>query len=106
MRKALKARNPDAVIFLGTIFAGGSPNGVVTTNSVIRQIAEKYENVMGVVDCNDGSLYGGANHSILHPFENNVHFGKVGNLMVAKHWMDSINTIVETNPGLFEIPMI
>lgn len=92
----IKEINPEANIFLITIFA--SKGNVPTTNSVISKIATKYN--IGLININsDGKLYPS---DIYHPFGNTVHFGKVGNLEVATRIYDFINSYISIHPANFE----
>lgn len=105
------AQNANIRIVLGTVYAVSGPLDVAkidTTNKVIRQIAERYsDNVIGVVDNNDGVLYQGENQNLWHPFYQYngdlLHFGKVGNLHLAKHWLDSICDIIKANESKMEV---
>lgn len=96
--------NSTAKIFLGTVFA--SKDNVQTTNNVINKIAalQRYaNNVVGVVDNSDRNF--GKPQSVVHP-NNAVHFGKVGNLLLATHWRDGIRKCIDSNLSLMEYPRI
>lgn len=106
---AIKA-NPNIRIFLGTVFAvgGGSVSDKAGTNAVINKIATKYSsNVLGVVDNDNGELYLGENQNLYHPFYkfngDMLHFGKVGNLHLAKHYVDEICKIIEKDESKMEV---
>ena len=89
---------PDANIFLCTVFASSGNKDV--TNTVLNKIASKYN--LPLFDMNDGTLYNGAYHETLHPFGNNVHFGKVGNLALAQKLTSYINEYARSNPSMLE----
>lgn len=106
---AIKA-NPNIRIFLGTVFAvgGGSISDKAGTNAVINKIATKYSsNVLGVVDNDNGELYLGENQNLYHPFYkfngDMLHFGKVGNLHLAKHYVDEICKTIEKDESKMEV---
>ena len=89
---------PDANIFLCTVFASSGNKDI--TNTVLNQIASKYN--LPLFDMNDYTIYKGADHETLHPFGNNVHFGKVGNLAIAQKLTSYINEYVRNNPSILE----
>lgn len=89
---------PDANIFLCTVFASSGNKDI--TNTVLNQIASKYN--LPLFDMNDGTIYNGAYHDTLHPFGNNVHFGKVGNLAIAQKLTSYINEYARSNPSILE----
>lgn len=96
--------NPEAKIFLGTVFA--SKGNVVETNSVIQKIASmpRYlNNIVGVVDNSHRNF--GYPEEVVHP-NNGVHFGKVGNMILAEHWRDGIRKAIKSNLSLMEYPRI
>lgn len=98
---------PNARIFLGTVYA--SKGDVNTTNTTIRHIASnsKYSsNVVGVVDNNDGTLYGGDNQDVLHPGGNAVHFGRYGNFVLASHWIDGVRKAIGASPDTMNINVL
>lgn len=106
---AIKA-NSNIRIFLGTVFAvgGGSVSDKAGTNAVINKIATKYSsNVLGVVDNDNGELYLGEKQNLYHPFYkfngDMLHFGKVGNLHLAKHYVDEICKIIEKDESKMEV---
>lgn len=94
----IKELRPDANIFLCNIFASSGNTSV--TNTVLEKIATKYD--LPLFDMNDGTIYNGENHDVLHPFGNNVHFGKVGNITVANKITNYINNYIKDNPAQFE----
>ena len=89
---------PDANIFLCTVFASSGDKDI--TNTVLNQIASKYN--LPLFDMDDGTIYKGVDHETLHPFGNNVHFGKVGNLALAQKLTLYINEYARSNPSILE----
>ena len=94
----IKELRPDANIFMCNIFA--SSGDLSVTNTVLEKIAARYS--LPLFDMNDGSIYKGENHDILHPFGNAVHFGKFGNITVANKISDYINNYIKDNSSQFE----
>jgi hypothetical protein len=90
----IKAANPKANIFLLNLYA--SSGDLTVSNNVLNQIASKYS--LSLFAMNDGEL----SSSIYHPFSNTVHFGKHGNLAVAKKVSKYINQYISDNPAQFE----
>ena len=95
---------PHAKIFLGTIYTTGGD--VSVTNEVIAKIAALYpNNVVGVVDNNDGTLYTLASKKLTPSWvhiDNGTHFSMVGNYYLAVHWIRAVRAIIKTNPAKFE----
>lgn len=90
--------NYKAKIVLGTVFFGDQETNDYI-NNVIRNISLLYpDNVLGVVD-NDIEL---CHDPINHIPSNNVHFNKIGNLRLAKHWGDEILKLISENILSFE----
>ena len=91
---------PRARIILGSVFA--SKDDVPTVNACIRAIAEKYpDNVLGVTNFDDGSLFG-PEEAILHAgFETNPHFSAGGYLYLATRWLSEIRRIIWENIDKF-----
>ena len=109
---AIIEANPYARIVLGNVY---TTVDVYTTNKVIYKIAKLYsDNVIGVVDMSE--FKNSAETLKYHPFhedaEGNVyvgidtgddvrgnptHLGKVGNLHVAKHFLDEITRLISEN---------
>lgn len=86
-----------------TDFHTGSHNkDSEATNQVIRRMAMEYENVIGVVDNDDGTLWDGEIQDIYHPFDNYIHFGKIGNMYLARHWLSAIETIIHKEMSRYE----
>ena len=87
----IKEKNSSCIIALGKIFA--SKGNVETTNKVIEKIAEKYG--LLVVDFSDM-------HKNVHPEwhggVNNHHFGKAGNIEIAKRITEKFNSHFVDNP--------
>ena len=103
------AENPNIVIFLGNIYvAGGGSPSITETNGTIAKIAEKYPNIVGVIDNNDGSLFSKTN-DLYHPFVPNgsfsgdtIHFGVAGNLHLAEHWIEGICNLLANAESVYE----
>lgn len=97
----IKELRPNANIFICKIFA--SKGDVDTSNLVLDKIALKYN--LPILDMNDGTLYNKSNtelQNLLHPFGNAVHFGKIGNLTVARKISDFIDEYINNNLSQFE----
>lgn len=90
--KTIKAQNPDAVIFLCTVFASKSDRSA--NNEVIRQIASKY-------GCSIIDMQGldSTSRPDLHGYIANVHFSKVGNMAVANHVREHLHKYIADNPA-------
>lgn len=86
----IKAVNPDSSIHLSTVFA--SSGNIATTNSVINQIATKYD--LNIIDMSDLST---AKYPNLHLGINNTHFGKSGNIYVANRIANDLNSYFASN---------
>lgn len=106
------AENPNIRIFLGTVHdVSGRYDAekLATTNIVINKLAEKYaSNVIGAVDNNDGTLRRNEKQKLYHPFitasgDDTIHYGTVGNLHLAEHWIDGICTLIEADESKFEL---
>ncbi len=97
---------PHAKIFLATIFTTSASGGASATNAVIEKIAALYPyNVMGIVDCNDGTLYTLASKKLTPSWvhiDNATHFSMVGNYYLAVHWIKAVRAIIAANPAKFE----
>lgn len=95
---------PHAKIFLATIYTTSGDRDV--TNDVIEKIAALYpDNVMGVVDCNDGTLYTLSSKKLTPSWvhiDNAAHFSMVGNYYLAVHWIKAVRAIIAANPARFE----
>lgn len=97
----IQEKRPNANIFLCKIFA--SKSNVNTSNLVLDKIAVKYN--LPIINMNDGTLYNKSNvdlQNLLHPFNNSVHFGKIGNLTVARKISNFINEYINNNLSQFE----
>ena len=96
---------PNAMIFLGTVYA--SKGNVETTNTTIRKIAKYYERVVGVVENNDFTLFkdeGGNAISMYHDFDaTKIHFTRIGNMNLAKHWLNGIRKCIFENQSVCEV---
>ena len=95
---------PHAKIFLGTVYTSTGDKAV--TNQVIEKIAALYpNNVMGVVNCDDGTLYSIATKRLtpvyVHP-DNATHFGMIGNYYLSVHWLRAIRSFIASDPGAYE----
>lgn len=97
----IKTDNPKANIFLTNIFSTSGPS-LSIANNVINKIATKYS--LPVLDINDGTLYG-AGTEILHPNNNTVHFGKIGNLFLAKHILEKMTNSINSNLTAYNVPI-
>ena len=96
--EGIVAQNTDIRIILGTIYSDFQGTHEIA-NKVIRQIAEKYSaNVVGVVENNIPELNDLTNTTV---HVNGVHFSKVGNAILAKHWLKGITNIMSENPLAF-----
>ena len=87
----IKAINPDSLIVLMNTFA--SKSNYITNNSVIEQIAEKYN--LPLIDMSDLSQ---ANRLDLHAGVSNPHFGIAGNVFIANRIVEELSKYFEENP--------
>ena len=87
----IKAINPDSLIVLLNTFA--SKGNYITHNSVVKQIAEKYNLLL--IDMSDLSP---ANRLDLHAGVNNPHFGIAGNVFIANRIVEELAKYFEENP--------
>ena len=87
----IKAINPDSLIVLMNTFA--SKSNYITHNSVIEQIAEKYN--LPLIDMSDLSH---TNRPELHCGVNNPHFGIAGNVFIANRIVEELAKYFEENP--------
>lgn len=100
------AQNSNAKIYLGSIYYGGTNVGI--TNKVIYEIAEleRYEdNIIGVCNNDDDELKKNienpsARDLAMHPYDG-LHFGRVGNLYVAYHYVRRIRELINDNMGFY-----
>ena len=102
--EAIIAQNAKIKIILGTVYTATNGGNVITTNEVIHKVAARYpDNIVGVVDNRVSSLWkvSGEQDVTLHP-TGGLHFGKVGNAILAKHWLRGISRIIKENPTAFE----
>lgn len=81
----IKSKNSSCVMFLGRIFA--SKDDVEVTNTVIDKIAQKYN--LATIDFSD---MGHIEHPEWHCGIANPHFGKAGNIEIAKRVVDKLNS--------------
>lgn len=86
----IKSKNSNCVVFLGRIFA--SKDDVEVTNTVIDKIAKKYD--FATIDFSD---MGHKEHPEWHCGISNPHFGKAGNIEVARRVMDKFNSFFSEN---------
>lgn len=96
------AQVPKAKIFLGSVF--GTTGDKTVTNNTINSIAKLYpDNVMGVVNNDDGNLKSiGAEWDYwYHNHPQQVHFSKVGNFALARHWLLGIRELMTARLGDF-----
>ena len=75
----------------------GSKSDVSANNTVLSQVAEKYG--MLLVDMSDLTA---ANYPELHAGISNPHFGKAGNIYIAKRICDAIDAYFRADPVLCE----
>lgn len=105
---AIKA-NPNIRIFLVNVYiASGSTSDKNETNIAINKIATKYSsNILGIIDTDNRIVYLGDNQELWHPFNkingDKLHFGKVGNLRIAKYFIDEICKIIEKDESKMEV---
>ena len=114
---AIIEANPYARIVLGNVYATVD---VETTNTVINKIADLYsDNILGVISM--AEFKKSEDTLKYHPFfededgnvvvgtdtgddvrGNDTHLGKVGNLHLAKHFLDEITRLITENELKFE----
>ena len=95
-------QNKNIRIVLADVFAT-TGSTVDITNSVIHQIANRYKKyVIGVVNMNNGRFYNGGKTGIMHPGNDGIHFGRVGNAYVSAHYFNEITGLVENRISDFE----
>jgi len=93
----IRTNHPIANIFLLGLFIDSvGVEHTVISNNVLAQIAAKYS--IPLIPMNDGELSGVINH----PFSNTTHFGKYGNITVAKKVSRYISKYIYDNPAQFE----
>lgn len=95
--------NNNVKIILGTIFrTSANNNNVELVNQCIREIANKYpNNVLGVAELNDGTLYGADKIYLHNGNSTNVHFNELGYLVVAKKWLEELRRIISEKALIF-----
>ena len=93
----IKEENPNMFIFLTNVTS--TSGDLEITNNVIKQIANKYN--LPVID-----LMHFKGDPVIHPFGNNVHYGKVGNIELAKTVLDGITGDIEKNPSKYELLLL
>ena len=93
----IKEQNPNMFIFLTNVTS--TSGDLEITNNVIKQIANKYN--LPVID-----LMSFKGDPVIHPFGNNVHYGKVGNIALAKTVLDGITGDIEKNPSKYELLLL
>ena len=87
----IKSQNNDCLIVLTKIFA--SKGNVATTNSVIEQIAQRYN--LPIIDNSDLSY---TNAPVLHGNIANPHFTKAGNIFIANRYIKQLGEWFANNP--------
>lgn len=94
------AANQDARIFLGTVFK--SVDNFAVVNEYIREIAALYpNNVMGVTNFDDGTLYGETKADLHGGSTTNPHFNEGGYFFVASKWLGEIRRIIRERISTF-----
>lgn len=96
------AQVPKAKIFLGNVF--GTTGDKAVTNSTINSIAGLYpDNVMGVINNDDNTIkFVGAEWDLwYHNHSQQIHFSKVGNFVLARHWLIGIRGLMRARLGDF-----
>ena len=93
--------NNNVQIFLGTVYRTTNKTvSVEETNNTINKIANLFpNNIVGIIENNDGELYAleeKLDH-VIHPNNNTTHFGKIGNLYLAAHWVKGIREAIKNN---------
>lgn len=92
---------PTAKIFLGTVYAT-SGNDLNTINDKIRAFADLYpDNIVGICEMNDGSLYGPSKINLHGNVEFDVHFTNGGYFYLANKWLSEIRRCIRDNISLF-----
>lgn len=100
----IKNQNPNAFIILINLYStsGSETASLDNSNITINKIAEKYN--LKVIDIKNTEL-GDRYNTLYHPQyqgSSNIHFGKIGNLELAKLVNDNINQIVKERISEFE----
>jgi len=90
-------QNPKAFIFLMNVTSTSGDSEI--TNSVVIQISQKYN--LPIVD-----LWDFKGDPIIHPFSNNVHYGKVGNVKLANRVLETITEDINANPAKYEVILL
>lgn len=91
---------PDAKIFLGSVFA--SKDTVPIVNGIIREIAWWYsDNVIGVTNFDDGTMFGPEEKSLHGGSETNPHFTPSGYFFVATKWLGEIRRLIASKLDKF-----
>lgn len=93
----IQEQNPNMFIFLTNVTS--TSGDLEITNNVIKKIATKYN--LPVID-----LMHFKGDPVIHPFGNNVHYGKVGNIELAKTVLDGIIGDIEKNPSKYELLLL
>lgn len=102
IEKAL-SENPDIKLHLVKVNDADGV-GVATTNKVISQIANKYGGLQ-VIDLTHLKSGIVENSSVIHP-ENDVHFGKIGNIRIARSIYEQVLQDISDNLSAYEIVLI
>lgn len=86
----IQQANPNCRIYLMTVFA--SKDDVKISNRVIKKIAARYD--LQIIDASPL----GMEHRELHAGLENPHFGKAGNIAVARHIVTELGKYYSDNP--------
>ena len=92
----IKSQNPKIKIFLVGILASPS-----TTNSVISQIATKYD--LPYLDVRNNGYIDLSPSVVMHPSSDTVHFGNIGYLSLAKSIFTMVCKAIASNPEKYEL---
>lgn len=98
------SQNSKAKIYLGTVYI--TEGDLDKTNAVIYKIAklDRYSgHVVGVCNNHDDTLVEITTDPInvaMHPYDD-VHFGSLGNVFLANHWIKRIRECVLKNPTMY-----
>lgn len=101
---------PTAKIILGAVFATATPHDqhaswsqtLTTANATIREIAALYpNNVLGVANLDDGTLFGEGCEGLHGGSLSNPHFTAAGYFHLAYKWLSEIRRLIGEKIGLF-----
>ena len=96
----IKRKNANARIILGAVFK--STNNVQIVNAIIRMIANLYpDNVLGVANLDDGTLYGPEETELHGDYETNPHFSAGGYFVLGVKWLGEVRRLIHSNISKF-----